>query len=121
MGVTATDSDGSISNVQFFVNNVLTGTKTNSPYTVTLTNISFGVSTLLAKATDNQGNSSFSAAVGLIVAPDTDGDGRNDFDEILLGWDPTVSDPWTPPGYDPGDHTPPTITLDLPSNATLLP
>lgn len=122
VGALPSPATGSISKVEFFVNRNLYATVTNSPYAVTITNLTFGASTVAAKATDSLGNSAFSFHIALIVSPDTDGDGVDDFTEILSGTDPTnpLDYPHTPPG-DPSDHTPPTIYLDEPSNATLLP
>jgi len=138
VSVTATDADGTISKVDFYLNNILSATDTNSPYTVNL-NLPVGAATLSARVTDNQGNSAFSAPINVTVPPDTDGDGIDDFTEILLGLDPTKKDtdgdgiwdnadafPLDPtrsavPAFDPTDHTAPTITLEEPSNATLLP
>jgi hypothetical protein len=51
------------------------------------------------------------------LVADTDQDGVDDAEDAFP-LDPTRSD--APPG-DPEDHTPPTITLELPLNAVLLP
>jgi hypothetical protein len=70
--------------------------------------------------------------------PDTDGDGLTNADELAMGTDPLVADsdgdgaldgadafPLDPSRWqavpDPGDHTPPVITLQEPTNATPLP
>jgi len=121
------------------VDSVVVGTNTNSPYSLTLTNLNAGTHTLLTRAKDNQGHTRFSAPIGITVVPDTDGDGINDFAEILRGTDPTKTDtdgdgvsdandafPLDPtrssiPSPDPMDTTPPTIILDEPSEATPLP
>jgi len=118
----ASVASGSISQVDFSLGNTNFATDTTSPYSVTLNNPGFGAFSLAAKATDSNGNSSFSFPVMIAVSPDTDGDGFDDMTEILLGTDPTnpLDYPHTPPG-DPSDHTAPTIFLDEPSNATLLP
>ena len=138
-GATAVDLDGSISKVEFFVNNRLGAATNASPYNATLTNVAAGVSTLLAKATDNDGNSAYSAAISFIVPPDTDGDGINDFAEILAGTNPYLTDtdgdgvndyldafPLDPtrstvPANNPSDHTAPTILLTEPDPVVLLP
>jgi hypothetical protein len=77
-------------------------------------------------------------SLGMILA-DTDGDGVPDVTEIARGTDPTKKDTdgdgiwdgqdafpldptrWVLPSPDPTDHTPPTIFLDEPENATPLP
>jgi hypothetical protein len=125
--------------VEFFLNGLLIGTFTNSPYGLTLTNLSAGVHTLSTLAKDNHGHTRFSAPTLLTVVPDTDGDGINDFEEITRGTDPTrtdtdgdgVSDATDAfpldstrssiPSPDPMDTTPPTIILDEPAEATPIP
>jgi hypothetical protein len=117
---TAADLDGTVAQVSFWVNETLAVTCTNIPYNTVFTNLSAGVYDITAQATDNQGNSSFSAAVTLIISPDTDGDGIYDYTEMLMGTDPTNPNdpgPWTPPG----SSTAPAITLIEPGNAVLLP
>jgi len=60
-----------------------------------------------------------------IAASDTtiSGDGLTNAQNLALGIDPfnTNEAPITPPATNPSDHTPPTITLNQPANATLLP
>jgi hypothetical protein len=122
VGAIATPGTGSVSKVEFYVNRKLYVTVTNTPYATTITNLTFGAATVAARAIDSLGNSAFSAHITLVVSPDTDGDGVDDYTEILSGTDPNnpLDYPHTPPG-DPSDHTPPTIYLDEPSNATQLP
>ncbi len=64
---TATDSDGTVAKVDFFDGATLAGTATAAPYSVTLTNVSAGTHALTARATDNQGAVTTSAAVSIIV------------------------------------------------------
>ena len=136
---TATDLDGTISQVEFLVDGVVVATDTTSPYSVTLTNLTGGVHALLVKAKDNQNHTRFSAAVSITIVPDTDGDGVNDFAEIGNGTDPTDSDtdndgvsdgadafPLDPtrssvPTSNPMDTTPPVINLEEPIDYILLP
>lgn len=67
----ATDSDGSIAKVEFFVNGNLAGTVTGPTYSITLNSVSAGNYSLTARATDNQGASTTSAAVNVVVNPST--------------------------------------------------
>ena len=137
--VGAFDADGTVTQAQFFNHGVLIGTMINSPYTLVLpTPIPTSLS-LSAKIWDNNGNTRFSDFVNAIVALDSDGDGISDTDEIRNGTNPFLADTdgdgvsdgldafpldpsrWLPPNLDPGDHTAPTIILDEPKDATLLP
>jgi hypothetical protein len=134
----AADTDGSVTKVEFYHADLLS-TDTNSPFAVTVTNLSAGYKSYRARATDDKGNSRISAPLLIEVAGDVDGDGINDVAEVLMRTDPTRSDtdgdgvadgqdafPLDPtrstvPSSDPGDHTAPTILLDEPLDAILLP
>jgi hypothetical protein len=122
MNATASAASGSsISQVDFFSNKNLAGTITSSPYNLTLSNLTVGAYLLTVRATDNHTNSAYSAFLGLIASTDTDADGVNDYLEVLLGTDPTnPTDRFIPPGFDPSDHTAPTIFLDEPTYALQL-
>jgi len=63
----ASDSDGTVSKVDFYNGTTLLGTKTSSPYTFTWNNVAAGTYTLTAIATDNGGASTTSAAVTVTV------------------------------------------------------
>ena len=65
----ATDSDGSISKVEFYNGTTLIGTAPTSPYTFSWNNVSAGTYTITAKATDNQNATSTSAAITVVVSP----------------------------------------------------
>jgi hypothetical protein len=67
----ASDADGTISSVQFFNGSTLLGTDATSPYSFAWTNIAAGTYAITAKATDNSGAVTISAAVGLIVTTPT--------------------------------------------------
>lgn len=71
--VTASDSDGTIANVAFYVGNTLVGTATSSPYKLTVSGVPAGTYSLIAKATDNSGLTNASAFVTLSVAGPTTG------------------------------------------------
>jgi len=64
---TATDADGTVSQVEFFVNNVSIGVDATAPYTFNWTSAP-GINTLRARATDNNGGATNSANVVLDVA-----------------------------------------------------
>ncbi len=69
IGITATasDSDGTVTNVAFYQGASLIGQKTNSPYTVTWSNVAVGDYSLTAVAYDNSGAASTSAVVAIAV------------------------------------------------------
>jgi hypothetical protein len=120
LNATTADFYGTVTQINYWINNTLYLTATNTSYTGILTNLAVGVYNVTAQPMDNLGNSSFSASVSFEVSPDTDGDGINDFQEILMGTDPTNPldpGPWTPPS----SSTAPTIILIEPGNAVLLP
>lgn len=64
---TATDPDGSVTNVMFFDGVTLLGSTNNSPYTIT-TGLALGTHTLTAVATDNLGLSTTSTVVNVTVS-----------------------------------------------------
>jgi hypothetical protein len=63
LAANATDPDGSITQVSFFVNGVGIGSDLTSPYTASWAPGSVGTYTLTARATDNSGNITTSAPV----------------------------------------------------------
>jgi len=65
---TAADADGSVTQVQFFINGVSVGTDITSPYTVNWTAVT-GSQNLTAIATDNNGATTTSSAVVITVNP----------------------------------------------------
>jgi GH18 family chitinase len=67
ISATASDTDGTISKVEFFNGTTLLGTDTSSPYSYTWSNVGVGTYTLTAKATDNSGGVSTSAGVTITV------------------------------------------------------
>ncbi len=66
---TASDSDGTIAKVEYYNGATLLGTSTAAPYSYTWSNVAAGVYSLTAKATDNAGASTTSAAVSITVNP----------------------------------------------------
>lgn len=65
---TASDADGSVAKVEFYVGATLLGTATTAPYAVAWSGMALGNYTLTAKATDDRGASTMSAAVPVRVA-----------------------------------------------------
>ena len=63
----AQDSDGTISQVEFFEGANLIATRTTPPYSIVWTGVPAGSYSLTARATDNRGASTTSAAVGVTV------------------------------------------------------
>ncbi|MGH9761125.1 MAG: Ig-like domain-containing protein, partial [Blastocatellia bacterium] len=63
----ASDSDGTVTRVDFFNGATLLGTVTTAPYSFALTNLAAGMYTLTAKATDNGGAATTSAPVTITV------------------------------------------------------
>jgi ribosomal protein L21E len=63
----ASDTDGTITKVEFFNGNTLLGTDTTAPYSFAWTNAPLGSSSLTAKATDDKGTVTVSASVAINV------------------------------------------------------
>ncbi len=69
---TASDADGSVTNVQFFSGNTLLGEDATAPYSFVWTGVTPGAYALKAVATDDDGLSTTSAVVNVtmtLVAP----------------------------------------------------
>ncbi|BCU79279.1 Ig-like domain-containing protein [Luteolibacter sp. LG18] len=64
---TASDSDGTVSKVDFYANGSLIGTDTTSPYSVTWSSAPVGTHSLTAVATDNANGTKTSTAVSVTV------------------------------------------------------
>ena len=64
----ANDADGSVSKVEFFVNNVKVGEKTTAPFSFNWKSV-VGTAVLTAKITDDKGEASTSAPVSITVKP----------------------------------------------------
>jgi chitinase len=69
----ASDSNGTVSQVQFFHNGTLIGSDTTSPYSVVWSAVASGTYSLTAVATDNGGATTTSAAVSITVGGGTTG------------------------------------------------
>ena len=69
LAATASDSDGTVSKVEFFNGTTRLGEDTTAPYAFTWNNVTLGSYSLTAKATDNSGATTTSVAVGVTVTP----------------------------------------------------
>ncbi|HEU5470514.1 MAG TPA: glycoside hydrolase family 48 protein [Actinophytocola sp.] len=71
LAATAADSDGSVTQVEFYAGNTLIATDTTSPYTGSWQNVAAGNYVLVARAIDNAGAFTNSAPVDVTVTPNT--------------------------------------------------
>jgi len=65
----ASDSDGSVTKIEFFSGGNKIGEDTSSPYSMTWSNVTAGSYALTARATDNEGGTTTSAGVNITVNP----------------------------------------------------
>ncbi len=95
INVTATDSDGTISNVKFYVDNVLQNTDTTSPYSWNWNTVGYsgGSHVIKAVATDNSANTAQSEIIITLLAPPSEGFETGNFS--AYPWVNTSSIPWT--------------------------
>jgi GH18 family chitinase len=71
INATASDSDGTIASVAFYNGSTLLGTDASSPYSYAWSNVPVGNYSITARATDNQGAVTISAAVAVSVTTST--------------------------------------------------
>jgi hypothetical protein len=100
IGATASDSDGSITKVEFFADGTEIGESATAPYGFVWTNPPVGTHLLVARATDNQSATSDSPPITIVVgstAGDSDNDGMSDAWEaannLIVGVDDSALDP----------------------------
>ncbi|WP_211354886.1 glycosyl hydrolase family 18 protein [Tenacibaculum adriaticum] len=101
----ASDSDGSVSKVEFFSNGSKLGEDTTSPYSYTWSNTQAGNYSLTAVATDNSNLSSTSNVVSISITSDGDDDddcNNNDFK--VVGYMPSWQGSATAIQYDKLTH-----------------
>jgi GH18 family chitinase/chitodextrinase len=67
IAASASDSDGTITNVEFFQGSVKLGEDASAPYTFSWTTVAAGTYSLTTRATDNAGGMTTSAAVSITV------------------------------------------------------
>jgi hypothetical protein len=94
LAATATDSDGTVTKVEFFDGATKLGEDTTAPYTFTWSGVTAGNYTVTARATDDLGGTATSVASRI-----------------------TVSNP--PPPPPPPPNTPPTVTITSPVDAAI--
>ena len=68
INATAADTDGSISNVEFYNGTTLLGSDNTSPYSFTWSSVAVGSYSITAKAYDNGGSTTISSAVAISVS-----------------------------------------------------
>src|SRR6266700_3690146 len=71
LGADASDRDGMVTNVEFFAASFSLGQATNSPYSITWSNVAAGNYSLTARATDDEGATTVSAPVNVRVSTNT--------------------------------------------------
>ncbi|HUT57150.1 MAG TPA: DNRLRE domain-containing protein, partial [Phycisphaerae bacterium] len=91
---TASDTDGSVTKVEFYCDGTKLGEDTTSPYQCPWTNVPVGIYMLTAKATDNDGATKVSdpVMVEVRVPGDANGDGKVDSIDVAIvrmHWNPT--------------------------------
>jgi len=69
LSASASDSDGTVAEVDFFQGTNKLGTAVSSPYSITWSNVAVGTYNVTAVATDNNGGTNTSAAIHITVNP----------------------------------------------------
>jgi hypothetical protein len=82
---TPSDSDGTISQVEFFDSGTLVRTLTSAPWTITLNNVAPGRHMLRAKVTDNEGLFNYSKSVQVFCQPASGWACVENFNNLSLG------------------------------------
>ena len=72
LSANASDTDGSLARVEFYDGGTLLGSDTSAPYSISVTMTAAGVHSFTARAVDNLGAASTSAAVAVTVSPAPD-------------------------------------------------
>ena len=88
----ATDTDGSVSRVEFFAGPTLVGVSTTAPYSVTWTNVAAGTYSLTAQAYDDRGASAASTNSVMVTVSEVPGEqptltiARPNDTSVVLSW-----------------------------------
>ena len=116
LSATATDTDGTVTKVEYYAGSTLIGSASASPYSATWANVPTGRYTLTARATDNLGSIRVSLPITVIVGGGGISPVSDDFNSPSLNrllWStidglkgPHGTSPWgTAGGYGPGTAT----------------
>jgi chitinase len=102
LSANASDSDGSVTAVSFYVNGALMGTSTSAPYTLSWVSWTTGTYTVLAVASDNSGATTASTVVSFRVEDRTNSlhsacASKDPF--LAIGGGSCMSGAWVPPGF----------------------
>jgi hypothetical protein len=96
IAVDATDSDGSVSSVEFFLNGTPIGIRHAAPWSLAWTDADAGTYTITAEATDNRGAVAMSPAVTVGVVPPPSRTGTGAATEVVLyAKNATIGGGWT--------------------------
>ena len=114
INATASDSDGSVTSVQFYNGSTSLGTDTSAPYSISISNASAGTYNLTAVATDNASASTTSSVKTITVNPPSSGTGEivvrakmisGASDILELRLDNLTVKSWTVSGSDYANYT----------------
>jgi cellulose 1,4-beta-cellobiosidase len=94
LAATASDSDGTVTKVDFYNGATLLGTDTTAPYTYSWTNVAAGSYTVSAKATDNSGNTTSTSGTAITVTTGG-GTGPTHVDNPYVGSKGYVNPDWS--------------------------
>lgn len=108
LSANASDSDGTVARVDFYAGTTLLGSDVSSPFSFAWANVAAGTYSLTAKATDNAGASTTSAAIVISVAAP----------QVIDAGAPQAVDAGAPQAVDAGAPLPPPSPADAgPSSA----
>jgi hypothetical protein len=95
LAATASDTDGTVTKVEFFNGAAKLGEDTTAPYSFTWSSVAAGTYTLTARATDNLGGTSTSAASGISVSAANNTPPSVNItsppDGAVFAWKPTIT------------------------------
>jgi cellulose 1,4-beta-cellobiosidase len=95
LAATASDSDGTVTKVDFYNGTTLLGSDTTAPYTYSWTNVAAGAYTVSARATDNSGNATATSGTAITVTTGGTGGPDNHVDNPYVGAKGYVNADWS--------------------------